>query len=538
VSPPQAVVAPLLVALSTAILTALAHRSLRAQRLLSMGGGLAYLGAVAWLFARVKTAGTLVYQLSDWPAPYGISIIADDLSVFMLAFGAFVSVAALAFAVVYVEEAGQRVSFHPLYHFMLVGVTGSFLTGDLFNLFVWFEVMLMSSYVLVVFYSGPEHTRAALQYVVLNLVASALMLVAIGGLYATTGTLNMADMAMRLQTGAVPSVAPVLGLSVVLFVVFALKAGIVPFHWWVPAAYRAAPAPVSATLAGVVKKVGIYAIIRLYFTVFAPADLGALALPGFEGASPLAYFGPVFLAMAVASILLGGVVAVNRDGIDDLLAYSSIGQVGFIVLPLALAAFGVVAGVAAPTPYDTLAVLGVAAALVYSLNHGLAKAALFLASGAIYDATGTTDLRRLGGLSERAPVLSGGFFVAAIALVGVPPLVGFFGKFLVFDAAVVGGSAVALAASLTGAILTIAYVTRAWNRGFWGTPTELVDATRTDRSLVAAVVVLAVAVVGVGVGFDVVLRWAIEGAEAALDTQAYVDAVLPDAASTSGGEHA
>jgi len=520
------VVAPLLVGLATAILAALAHRSLRVQRAVSAVGGVGYLTAVGWLFARVKADGALVYQLADWPAPYGITVVADDLAVFMLAFSAFVSVAALAFALVYVDEVGQQVSFHPLYHFMLVGVTGSFLTGDVFNLFVWFEVMLMSSYVLVVFYSGPEHTRAALQYVVLNLVGSALMLLAIGGLYATTGTLNMADMAQRLQAGAVPSIAPVLGLSVVLFVVFALKAGIVPFHWWVPAAYRAAPAPVSAALAGVVKKVGVYAIVRLYFTVFAPADLGELSLLGFSGATPLAYFGPVFLVMAIASILLGGVVAVNRDDVDDLLSYSSIGQVGFIVLALALAAFGAVAGVDAPAPYGTLAVLGVTAALVYSLNHALAKGALFLASGAIHDATGTTDLDRLGGLSERAPVLSAGFFVAAIGLVGIPPLVGFFGKFLVFDAAVVAGSELALAGSLAGAVLTIAYVTRAWNRGFWGAPTELVDATRTDRSLVAVVVVLAVAVVGVGVAFDPVVDAAIAGAEAALDTDAYVDAVL------------
>ena len=543
-STPLPVILPLLVVLGTAILTALAHRSGRAQRVLSLAGGAGYLAAVASLFVTVKREGALVYQLSDWSAPYGISLVADDLSVFMLAFGAFVSVAALVFAVAYVDEVGQTVSFHPLYHFMLVGVTGSFLTGDVFNLFVWFEVMLMSSYVLVVFYSGPEHTRAALQYVVLNLVGSALMLLAIGGLYATTGTLNMAHIAMRLQAGAVPSVAPVLGLSVVLFVVFALKAGIVPFHWWVPAAYGAAPAPVSAVLAGVVKKVGIYAIIRLSFTVFAPADLGDLALPGFAGASPLAYFGPLFVAMGIASIILGGIAAVNRDEIDQVLAYSSIGQVGFIVLPLGLAAFGVVAGVDAPTPYgglagtSGLAVLGVTAALVYSLNHGLAKAALFLASGAIRDATGTTDLRRLGGLAERAPALSGGFFVAAIGLVGIPPLIGFFGKFLVFDAAVVAGSDLALGGALGGAVLTIGYVTRAWSRGFWGTPTEIVDATRVDRTQVAVVLVLAVAVVAVGFGFDPVLDAAIDGAHAALDTDAYVDAVAPDTSQTpTGGGH-
>ena len=238
-STPLPVILPLLVVLGTAILTALAHRSVRAQRVLSLVGGAGYLAAVAVLYVTVKRDGTLVYQLSDWSAPYGISIVADDLSVFMLAFGAFVSVAALVFAVAYVDEVGQTVSFHPLYHFMLVGVTGSFLTGDIFNLFVWFEVMLMSSYVLVVFYSGAEHTRAALQYVVLNLVGSALMLVAIGGLYATTGTLNMAHIAMRLQTGAIPSVAP--GAAPAVSTVFSGPATRSPPRWLLTSAPSCQP---------------------------------------------------------------------------------------------------------------------------------------------------------------------------------------------------------------------------------------------------------------------------------------------------------
>jgi len=197
-------------------------------------------------------------------------------------------VPALLFSVLYVDEFGEKLTFHPLFHFMLAGVSGAFLTGDIFNLFVWFEVMLMASYVLVVFYGGSSHTRAGLNYLVLNLLlASAVMLLAIGGIYATTGTLNMADIAMRVANPAEfgVSLAPVLGLSMLLFVVFAVKAGVVPFQWWVPAAYAAAPAPVAAMLAGVVKKVGIYALIRLYFTVFAAAQFDALAgLPWVTGA--------------------------------------------------------------------------------------------------------------------------------------------------------------------------------------------------------------------------------------------------------------
>jgi multicomponent Na+:H+ antiporter subunit D len=527
----QIVIAPLVVALVAAVATLATKYWPRLQRALSVAGSVAYLGVVAVLFDTVRTDGILTYQLSDWNAPFGISVVADSLSAFMLALGAVVALVALVFAALYVDEFGQRLSFHPLFHFMMVGVSGSFLTGDIFNLFVWFEVMLMSSYVLVVFYSGAQHTKAALQYVVLNLVGSAIMLLSIGGLYAVTGTLNMADLSRRLADPAAYGVdpAPVLGLSAILFAVFALKAGIVPFHWWVPAAYRAAPAPVSAVLAGVVKKVGVYAIIRLYFTIFSVASFGELGLPGFAGDSLLAFYGPIMFVMATASILLGGFGAIDRDNLDDLLAYSSIGQIGFILLPLAV---GATATGTVPGADMTIRTLAITAALIYAVNHGLAKAGLFLISGAIFSGVGSIEFDDLGGLSERAPVLSVGFLVAALALVGTPPLSGFFGKFLVFDTAVRAlalespGAGLAIAVVLGGAMLTIAYVTRAWNRGFWGTPSEMVEGASTPRPQVAVALVLVVAVVAVGIGFEPVFTAAQDAARAALNTEAYRDAVL------------
>ena len=534
-APPQVVIAPMLVALATAIATLLARRARRVQRALSLVGALAYAAGVAVLAGRVLGEGAVAYQLSDWPAPFGITLVADELAVFMLGLSAVVAVAAAAFAVFYVDSVGQRVSFHPLYHFMLVGVTGSFLTGDIFNLFVWFEVMLMPSYVFVAFYSRRQETMAALRYVVLNLVGSAVMLLAIGGLYSTTGTLNMADMARRLADAGAYGIdpAPVLGLAALLFAVFALKAGIVPFQFWVPGAYRAAPAPIAAVLAGVTKKVGIYAIIRLYFTVFAAATVPAGA-PFAAGESFLAFFGPVVFLMAAASIVLGGLAAVNQTDLDSVLGYSSIGQVGFIILPLALAA----------GTEGALQVLGVAAALVYALNHAVAKALLFLVSGTVYDGVGSIEFADLGGLTGRAPVLSGAFLVGGLALVGIPPLSGFFGKLLVFDTAGqsltagVGGGALALAVALGGALLTIVYVSRTWNRGFWGEESAAVAAASRPRALVAIVALLALLLVAIGVGFDPVYRAARAGAEAALDTQGYVDLVDPTTTSQALAEGA
>ncbi|MDG5776450.1 proton-conducting transporter membrane subunit [Haloarculaceae archaeon H-GB1-1] len=517
------VIAPMLVALVTAIVTLLTRSRPTLQGGLSLLGVVGYAVAVAVLVGDVLSETVLTYQLSNWAAPFGITLVADALSAFMLVLAAVVSLAALAFSVIYVNSYGQRVSYHPLFHFMLVGVTGSFLTGDIFNLFVWFEVMLMPSYVFVVFYSGKAHTSAALKYTVLNLIGSAVMLVAIGGLYSTTGTLNMADMTRRLlaaeEYGIDP--APVLGLAALLFAVFALKAGIVPFQFWVPEAYSAAPAPITAVLAGVTKKVGVYAIIRLYFTVFAAATLPeGLGLPGLSGTSFLAFFGPVMFLMALGSIFLGGFGAVSRPDLDGVFAYSSIGQVGFIVLPLAV-------GATVPAVRS----LAIVAALVYSLNHAIAKSLLFLVSGTVDDAVGAITFDDIGGLTGEMPVLSAGFFVGSLALIGIPPLTGFFGKLLVFqvasDATIAGGNGatLALAAALAGAILTIAYLSRAWKEGFWGETTGAVEGATATPGLVAVVVGLATLLVVVGVGFDPVYQVANAAADAALARTDYVRAV-------------
>jgi len=548
------VIAPLLVVLVTAVVSLGVRPYPRLRRWVSLAGAVGYAVAVALLVEAVLLplggeSAVLAYRVSNWPAPVGIVAVADALSVFMLAVAAAVVVPALVFSVLYVDEYGQDLTYHPVYHFMLVGISGSFLTGDIFNLFVWFEVMLMSSYVLVVFYSGPEHTRAALQYVVLNLVGSALMLVAIGGLYATTGTLNMADMARTLANAPPGTFAPVLGLSAVLFAVFALKAGLVPFQFWVPAAYRAAPAPVAAVLAGAVKKVGVYAVIRLYFTVFAAAPMdvslpgvavqGVTLVPSVTGDSVLAFYGPVLFVMATASIFFGGLAAVSRDTLDDLLSYSSIGQVGFIFLPLAVAATAAGSVVGPLARLDGVAALGITAALVYTLNHALAKSTLFLASGTIREMTDTVQFDRLGGLTERAPVLSLSVFVAGIALVGIPPVVGFFGKFMIFEVALRAGSALALAVALGGAVLTVAYFTTAWNRGFWGVPGSGVESS-PRMGLVAVVALGAVLLLAVGIGFDPVVRAAESAAQAALDRGGYVSAVEPLSEvgeSQTGGGH-
>jgi multicomponent Na+:H+ antiporter subunit D len=523
------VIAPLLIAVTAAVLTLALGRLPRVQRAASVAGVVGYVGAVAvavrTLVLGPSAPGAAVYQVGGWPAPFGITLVLDGLSAFMLAIAAGVGIASILFSVRYVTSENQRVYYHPLFHTLLVGVTGSFLTGDLFNLFVWFEVMLIVSYVFVAFYGTDRATAASFRYLVMNVFGSALMLVAVGGLYATTGTLNMADMARRLAAPEAYGIdpAPVVGLSALLLAVFALKAGLVPFQFWVPAAYGAAPAPVTAMFAGVTKKVGVYAIVRLYFTVFAAASI-PIDLPGITGASPLAFLAPVLGAMGVASIVVGGFGAVGQDRLDGVFAYSSIGQVGFIAVSIAIAA--------AADPTGALRGVAVAAALVFALHHALAKGLLFLSVAAIEDATKTDRLRDLGGLAGRSPVLSGAVFVGLLSLIGLPPLTGFFGKLLAFDAAVRGLasgpgtlSALVLVALLLGAVLTILYSTRVWVGGFWGRESAAVETASAEVGQVSVLVALAAAVVLVGVGFDPIYRFAEAAATAALDAEGYVDVV-------------
>ncbi|WP_436902682.1 complex I subunit 5 family protein [Halovenus halobia] len=528
-------VAPLLVVLLTGTAALLVRAWPRVQQAVSVLGTLSYAGTVGvlgWQVVFAADASALAYQVGGWPAPFGITVVADALAAFVLAMTAIVAVYAVVFSVRFIDDRNQRVYYHPTFQFLLLGATGAVLTGDLFNLFVWFEVMLMSSYVFVAFYGNAQHTAAAVRYVVLNIIGGVFMLLGVGGLYAVTGTLNMADMARILAApGAVT--APVVGLSALVFVTFALKAGLVPFQFWVPSAYRAAPLPVVAVFAGATKKVGIYAIIRLYFTVFGNADLSP-TVPGVPGDSPIAFLAPTLIVMGVASILVGGLAAVNRDSLEELFAYSSIAQIGFIAIPV---------GIAAATTDPSLQHLGLLAALIFAFHHAVTKGLLFLSTGVIRDAVGTTHLSQLGGLAEDSPVFASIMLVGGLSLVGIPPLAGFFGKLFVFDAAArqfaaagagpgtSAGAAAILLVLLLGAVLTILYSTRAWMTTFWGSPSEAVMRGRVDRFEIAILTTLAVVVVLVGVGFEPLFQFADAAAAAALDTDGYVETVLGGEAS-------
>ena len=506
----QAIILPLLVPIITAILSIVFRKKKKLRDYISFTGSLAYFVSVLLLSSKVFSRGLVSYQAGGWPAPFGITLVADHLSVLMLLLTASVSLAVNLYSWGYIEDKGKESGYYSFLHFMLAGMTGAFVTGDLFNLFVMFEIVLMSSYAMVAYSGTDESLFISLKYVVLNLIGSSLMLIAIGGLYSVTGTLNMADMAVILSEQSV-NMIPVLGLSMILFCVFAIKSGLVPFHFWAPPVYSNSPPPASALMAGISKKVGIYAVIRLYITVFSGAKIPETAV--FLSGEPVNLVtGYLVASMAVVTVLLGGLSAVNRKKFDKLLAYSSVGQIGFIYMPVSLAMI---------TGNQTFLI----AALVYMMAHGLAKPALFMVSGIIERMTGTTRLQKLGGLSESSFILSAALFISLFSLVGIPPLLGFFAKMLAFSAPISSGNFSLLAVMLVGGLFTLIYSSKVWLEIFFGDPVAY-DRSKITRKEVLSVIILALLILLLGVNFEPVYQFTEQAAYSAANTEKYVETVL------------
>ena len=505
----QLIVLPLIVPLATAVLSII-FRKTRFRDYISITGSLAYIVATGLLTSKIFSGGAVSYQAGGWPAPYGITLVADHLSILMLLLTTTVAFAANIYSWGYISDRGKESGYYAFLHFMITGMSGAFITGDLFNLFVMFELVLMSSYALVAYSGSRESLFISMKYVVLNLIGSSLMLVAIGGLYSITGTLNMADMALILSESSV-NMVPILGLSMILFCVFAIKSGLVPFHFWAPPVYSNSPAPASALMAGISKKVGIYAVIRLYLAVFSSARLPETALV-FSGQPVNVVTGYIVAVMASATVILGGLGALNRKSLDKLLSYSSVGQVGFIYIPISLT---MITGHLTP-------LIG---SLIYVLSHGLAKPALFMISGIVEKITGKSDLEELGGLSESSFILSAVFFVSAFSLVGIPPLLGFFAKFKVFESALVSGNIFLVFVLFAGSVTTLLYLSRTWMEIFFGEPVE-VDLSQVSMKEVFSVIILAVLILVLGVHFEIVYQLVENAANSGLNSETYIEIVL------------
>ncbi|MGB3245880.1 MAG: monovalent cation/H+ antiporter subunit D [Sulfitobacter sp.] len=374
------------------------------QRVLSVTAVVALIAIAAGLAWQASDGTITLYQMSDWAAPFGIVLVGDRLSTMMVLLTAVLALFVLLYAVGSGWDNRGR-HFHALFQFQLMGIMGAFLTGDLFNLFVFFEVLLIASYGLMIHAGGNARLRAGVQYVLFNLIGSTLFLFALGSIYAETGTLNMADLAVRVAMISPEQSVGIRVAAVLLLLVFAIKAAVVPLHFWLPSSYAEAPAPVAALFA-IMTKVGAYAIIRVYTLIF-PPDL--------EVTSGL--FDLWLLPAALISLAIGMIGVLAAKKLDRLVAFAVIGSMGMVMISISLF-----------TPE------GIAAALYYIVHSTLAGAALFLISDLVRSGRSDLILTPQSKISGNA-LTAAFFFIGAIAMAGLPPLSGFLGKLLVLDAA-------------------------------------------------------------------------------------------------------
>jgi multicomponent Na+:H+ antiporter subunit D len=494
------VVAPVVLPLlSAAILALLAPARARTLSVVSATVGFAVALALA---ARVVTDGLQVAQFGDWPAPFGISFVADHLSAVMVVISGLMGAAVSVYALRDVDQERERLGYHPMFHVLLAGINGAFLTGDLFNLYVWYEVLLISSFVLLTLGGSRPQLEGGMKYVAINLFGSLIFLSAVGLLYGATGTLNLADLAIAVR--GVPS-GLLVTLSMLFLVAFGIKAAIFPLFFWLPASYHTPSVSVSAIFAAMLTKVGVYSLIRVFTLIFTsdvPTTHGLLAW------------------IAMLTMLTGVLGAAAQNDIRKILSFHIISQIGYMILGLAIF-----------TP------LGLVGAVFYLVHHIVVKGNLFLIAGIVRAVGGSFDLARLGGLYKHRPALAVLFLIPAFSLAGFPPLSGFWAKLIVIRAGLEAGLILPVVVSLVVGLLTIYSMTKIWQSAFWAPlPEGTTLAPRMPLPLLLPVVVLAAITVTIGAWSGPFIAIAEVAAEGLLDPARYVTAVLgPEAAARLGG---
>lgn len=488
---------PVVIPLFCAGLALALYRRPNLQRTVSVTALSLVLVASVTLLVRADD-GPLVVDVGDWAAPVGINLVADRLSALMLTISAAVTLCVLLYSLAQGnqddEESAPVSIYHPTFLVLAAGVADAFLSGDLFNIYVGFEILLAASYVLITLGGSGDRIRAGTVYIVVALLSSVLFLVAIAMIYAACGTVNLAQLAIRL-----PEIDPGvrLVLQVMLLLAFAIKAAVFPLSAWLPDSYPTAPAPVTAVFAGLLTKVGVYAIIRTQTLLFPGGQLD-----------------DVLMWAALATMVVGILGAVAQDDIKRLLSFTLVSHIGYMVFGIALSSQA-----------------GYSAAIYYVVHHITVQTALFLVVGLIERAGGSTSLTRLGGLAKAAPLLAIMFFVPAMNLAGIPPLSGFLGKVGLLEAGVQQGTHltyILVAGGVVTSLLTLYALVKAWNKAFWQTPSEVRPPVRLPFGMVAPTVAL----IGVGLALTVAagpLYHYTDRAAASLQARTpYIDAVLPD----------
>ena len=472
---------PVAIPLAAAALALLVRRWPAVQRSVMEVAVVLMLAASALLLARVAGGATAGVRFGGWGAPFGVTFVADSLSAILCTTSGMIALAVAVFARADIRARRRRAGFDPLFLAMLAAVNGAFLTGDIFNLYVWFELMLVTAIGLMTLDRRPAQIDGAFRYAAMSMMGATFILVGIGLLYGETGTLDMRHLS-AIVAGSAPSVT-LSAAAYLLLAGLALKAGLFPLFFWLPASYHTAPISVTAALAGLLTKVAFYACLRIFVLVFG-VGAGAPAVSGLPA---------LFTVLAAATMIVSVLAAIAQVDVRRLLAYHVMGQVAYLMMGLALASR-----------------LGAAAAIFYTVHTMLVQTGLFLGAGAIARANRGADLRTAGGLMRDQPLFAVMFAVLALSISGVPPMSGFWAKFLVIDAAFRGNSTpgawLAVAALVTGA-LTLYSMSILWTQAFWRARDHGRNGTRRiPPAMLVAVALLAASTLGIGLAVEPVAR--------------------------------
>lgn len=468
----------------------------RIQKIIAGLAGFILLGVSIYLGYLVYNdpAQMLTLEVGDWSAPFGIVLVADMLSALMVILSSLVGLVCLFFAFKTIHVEREKFYFYSFFFFLLTGINGAFLTGDIFNLFVFFEVTLISSYVLISHGGTKFQLRESFKYVVMNMVASAFFLVAVAYLYAVTGTLNMADLASRVATLEQQGVINV--IAIIFLFVFGAKGALFPLYFWLPKSYYGPPAVITAIFGGLLTKLGIYSIIRTFTLIF--------------NQNP-AFTHTIILVLAGATMIFGVLGALSKFDMKQIIIYQIISQVGFMIMGL---------GIFTP--------LALAGSIYYIAHDIIIKVALFFTVGVTKKVTGTLDIRKMSGLLRTHPMLGWIFFIAAMSLVGIPPLSGFFGKFTLVLSGIEAKQYLIIAIALIVSLLNLFSMFRIFMHVFWGEKSDSKPLLTNKESFkfLRPIIPLIILTVLLGIGAEPVIQYVIATANQLLDPNHYIDIVL------------
>ncbi|APU29583.1 proton-conducting transporter membrane subunit [Pseudomonas chengduensis] len=483
-------VAPVLVPLCSLLLAIILRRHLQAVRVLSLSGTALLLAVGLVLVWQAAQGVVLSGQVGNWQAPFGISLVIDRLSAVMIAISALVALVTLLYGVAKDNDSKIGRDFHLFIQGLLTGICGAFITADIFNLYVWFEVLLIASFALMALGGGSRRLAGSMTYVALNLFATLIFLLSAGLVYGASGTLNMGELAVIMRSGeAPPGVTPALLL---MLLSFAIKAALFPVFGWLPATYHVALTAVSAMFAGLLTKVGVYALIRLVTLLWPEYGLPHQLL----------------LWVACATMLVGVLGAAAQTEVRRILSFHIVSQVGYMILGLALA-----------TP------LALAGAVFYLIHHIVVKANLFFIGGLAARICGSERLADMGGLYKRMPWLALLFAIPALSLAGIPPLSGFWAKFLLVKASLDAAAWWAAGIALLTGVFTLLSMNKIWNEAFLKPHPGGEEALQTVTGIRAAwlgMSALALLTVLIGLGAGPLIDYAVAAAAQLADPQAYL----------------